>query len=77
MEAVLPTDPSVPLPRFEPLEGLPPPLLEGSRGKRSRAAADPLGAWDSDASAEADVMIFADAISRMQVGSTRDGMVLL
>lgn len=69
MEAVLPTDPSVPLPRFEPLGGLPSPLLEAPpRGKRSRAAADPLGAWDSDASAEADVMIFADAISRMQVG---------
>lgn len=69
MEAVLPTDPSVPLPRFEPLDVLPPPLLEGPRatGKRSRAVADPMGAWDSDASAEADVMIFADAISRMQV----------
>ncbi len=35
----------------------PPPALE------SLAA----GAWESDASAEADVMIFADAINRMQV----------
>lgn len=89
LEAVLPTDPSVPLPRFEPIamEGVPPvPLLgPGSGGlsrKRSRGAAAGgampppppaleslvAGAWDSDASAEADVMIFADAISRMQVG---------